>query len=605
MAACSSAPPAAAAPAAAAAGGESAEAATADAPIDLAPAPAPKELVGRGTWRNPARMLDTLAGWMQPGLDWRALIAGPLEDLSTVIDFAQPVDVVVALDPSDPEKPRAHFAVAAGLTSRQAALDAFRARGGPVDFVEPGVYSVQLNVKTPCFVAAALGPSPARLVCSENRESLDALSPYLTRGEPSKTAAPADLSIELLAEPLWQRFGQQAEMLKSWLPLVVGELPINDDALAATVSVAARAVADEAVLFLGDLSRIHLELALHDDRQTLEVDLGSDYRSARSWLAQAAAEGAARASVAPEAYWILPADATLASHTAPGDPARTQGMARVIGELLDGGLRHLGAGNAERDAWLKAVTKLNDLQGPWVSANGMVPPELMAKPADAKELARARLGYKLFGVKDGADLVNPLLERTLKLYEDKALRKGLSQRYGVDAASLPRVQQRRSTQGKVALRTYELALPAALLDEGKGKAAGVAPTGTVNVLITTARVADWTWLGISSYEKLLDEKLRGLYDPSARKATLETRPGLEVLKSERVAGGGFLTLAEIVASYPFDEDESPSALLATLPNAGQTPLIFLARTAPEGPKASVNLTLPKAMFQDVGAALFR
>jgi hypothetical protein len=623
LVACSSSAPTATSPAAGAAatGGESVEAPSAEARLELEPVAAPRELVARATWRDPARLLDTVAGWMQPGLDWRALAAGPLEELSTVIDFTQPIDAAVALDPSQPDKPRAHFAVAAGLTSHKAALDAFRARGGPVDFVEPGVYSVQLDVEAPCFVAAALGPAPARLVCSENRESLEALSPYLTRGEPSKAAAPANLSVEVLAEPLWQRFGQQAEMLKSWLPLVVGELPVKDEALAATISVAARAVADEAVLFLGDLSRLHLELDIASDSQSLDLTVGSDYRSARSWLAQTAAESAARAAVAPDAYWILPADATVASHSAPVDPARTQGILRVVGELLDGGLKHLGAGKAEREGWIKAYSRVSELTGPWVSANGMVPPELQAKPVqgkspeskplDQKEQARVRLGYKLFGVKDDGDIVNPLLERTVKLYEDPTLRKSLAQRYGVDAAKLPQVKQRHTTQaipgqGTTTLRTYELILPAALLDEAKPKSADAPPpSGTVSVLVTSARSAPWTWVGISSYDKLLEEKLRSVYDPGARKATLATRPGLEPLRSERVAAGGFLTLAEFIASYPMAEQQSPTALLAALPNAGQTPMLFFGRTAPEGPKGSAALNLPKAVFQDLGAVLLR
>jgi hypothetical protein len=608
LAACSSSSQPAAAPAggAASAGSESAELPSSEARIELQPVPAPRELVARATWREPARLLDTVAGWMQPGLDWRALAQGPLEELGPVIDFTQPIDAAVALDPAQPEKPRAHFAIAAGLTSQKAALDAFRARGGPVDFVEPGVYSVQLDVEAPCFVAAALGPSPARLVCSENRESLEALTPYLTRGEPSKTASPANLSIEVLAEPLWQRFGQQAEMLKSWLPLVVGELPVKDDGLAATISVAARAVADEAVLFLGDLSRLHLELDIARDAGALDLTFGSDYRSARSWLAQTAAEGSGRATVAPDAYWILPADVTMASYSAPGDPARTQGITRVVGELLDGGLRHLGASKTEREAWVKAYGKLNDVRGPFVSANGLIPAELLAKQPDDKERARARLGYKLIGIQDEADAISPLLERTLKLYEDPTLRKNLSQRYGVDSAKLPQVKQRRSTQGSTALRTYELVVPAALLDEAKHRAPDAPPpTGTVSVFITSARSAPWTWIGISSYEKLLEEKLRSVYDPAARKATLASRTGLEPLKTERVAAGGFLTLAEVVASYPFDDEQSPTAVLASLPNVGQTPMQFFARTTPEGPKAGGQLNLPKAVFQDLGAVLLR
>jgi hypothetical protein len=610
--ACSSAaPPAevptvASAPAAAEAGST-----TAEAPLDLTPVPAPKDIVARGTWRVPAQTVDAIAGWMQPGLDWRALTAGPLEELNGVVDFNAPVDLVATLS-SATDKPRAQVAVAVGVSSQQAALDAFKSRGGPVEFVEPGVYSVQLGPRTPCFVAASLGPSRARLICSENREALEVLAPYLARGVPSKTALPNNLSLEVLAEPLWQRFGQKAEMLRSWLPLMVGELQLGSEALAASLNVAARALADEALLFASDLSRLSLTLEVRPEREALELAVATDYHAARSWLARGAVSGAARASVAPEQFWPLPADAGSAAYTAASDPAQSQALVRFSAELSDAALRYIGANAAERDAWVGILNKLNQLEGPWVSARGAVPQEMMQKPVDARELARLRMGYQLLGVKDDADLVGPLLERSLRLYNDAALRKGLSQRYGVEAAKLPKVTEKRSTQGKASVRTYEIAVPAQLYDVSVPGASGggAAPAqgkaaAPIPLLLVCVHAAPWTWIGISSYDKLLDQKLRPLYDASARGATLQGRTGLDKLKTERANWAGFVSFGELATAYPVEENDTAWELLASLPNHGETPVVFQGNTSTEGPRADLTFNFPKGVFQDLGALIFR
>lgn len=579
-----------------------AESAEPEAALELTPVPAPAELVARATWRSPSSTLDTLIGWMQPGLDWRAVLHGALsDDLPVeVLDLTQPIDAVVTLDPTNPERPRPLFAVAFGLGSQRAALDALQSRGVALALVEPGVYALDLGPRTSCFVAAALGPSSSRLICSNQRESLDALGPYLARGEPSKAAPPVDLSAELLTDALWQRYAEQAELLKSWLPLVASELPIESEELRTTVSVAARALADEAVLFLGDLSRVHLEAHTRAERELLELRLGSDYRSARSWLAESAADAPARASVAPEAFWSLPGDATSASHYAPSDPARYEGILRTAHELAGGTLRQLDASNAAREGWLKAFGKLRELAGPWVSANGMAAPEGSAP--DAREHARARFGYKIFGVEDKGDVVTPLIEQSLALYEDAGLRRGLTQRFGIEAASLPKVQQRRATLGKATRRTYELALPVRLLDD---EASGELAAGTIPLTIVTLRNAPWTWIGLSSYEGLLEQRLTAVHDPRTGAPTLEGRAGLDALKTVRASAAGFLTLAELLATYPLSDDEPPSALLATLPERGRTPMPFFGTTEQQGPKAKLSLEVPRATLRDVGAALFR
>src|SRR5215471_16714776 len=165
LVACSSAAPAPSAKAPAAAT-EHADSAEAEVAVDLSPVAAPENLVLLATMRTPARTVDTLMGWTGMGIDWRALLqAGPAAQFLPVIDLDAPIDAAAALDPKSKNKPRFFYAASIGLTSRQGALDAFRAIDAPVDQVEPGVYSVRPNPETLCFIAPALGKAKVRLVC--------------------------------------------------------------------------------------------------------------------------------------------------------------------------------------------------------------------------------------------------------------------------------------------------------------------------------------------------------------------------------------------------------------------------------------------------------
>src|SRR3954470_5935353 len=151
---------------------------------ELTPAPAPENLVAIATLRTPARTLDTAMSWTGLGIDFRTLVqsSGPGAAILPILDLEAPLDVIATIDPKIKNKPRVLFAASIGLTSRQAALDAFQGLEFPVEFVEPGVHLVRPSAKLVCFVAPALGKASARLVCGEDRESIELLSPYLTRG---------------------------------------------------------------------------------------------------------------------------------------------------------------------------------------------------------------------------------------------------------------------------------------------------------------------------------------------------------------------------------------------------------------------------------------
>src|SRR5262245_36705560 len=214
--------PAAAAPA-------SASAAESEVLPELTPVAPPENIVGIATLRTPAHTLDTAMGWTGLGLDFRMLLSsGAGAAILPVLDLEAPIDAVMTLDPKVKNRPRVLVAASIGLTSREAALDAFQGLEFPVEFVEPGIHSVRPNPKTFCFVAAALGKAKARLVCGDDRESVELLSPYLTRGKPSDSTGDADLHVELRAEAAWRQFGDKTQLLELAIPMLLGEVSIGN-----------------------------------------------------------------------------------------------------------------------------------------------------------------------------------------------------------------------------------------------------------------------------------------------------------------------------------------------------------------------------------------
>ena len=153
--------------------------------LALTPVAAPENIVGVATLRAPARTLDVAMTWTGLGLNWRAMIeSGPAAPFLPVLNLDAPVDVVVTLDPKVKNRPRAFFAASIGITSRQAALEVFESMKLPVEFVEPGVHGVRPNDNTFCFLSAALGVAKARLVCGEDRESVELLQPLPDARQP-------------------------------------------------------------------------------------------------------------------------------------------------------------------------------------------------------------------------------------------------------------------------------------------------------------------------------------------------------------------------------------------------------------------------------------
>jgi hypothetical protein len=599
------------APAAAAA--ESAE----DLP-ELTAVPAPENLVGVATLRTPARTLDTAMAWTGLGIDFRTLAqSGPGAAILPVLDLEAPIDLVATLDPKSKNRPRVLFAASVGLTSRQAALDAFASLDYPVEFVEPGIHSVRPSAKTLCFVAPALGRAKSRLVCGQDRESVELLSPYLTRGMPSEGTGDADLHVDLRAEAPWRTFGEKTQFLQLGVPMLLGEVSIGNPEFDGALRDAATALVDELILSLGELRDLRLDAWLRADANApqnneLDVQFQVAFNSARSFASRALADGEGRASAAPDSFWKLPGDATQAAYYSVSNPALSQSAVDLLERLFESGLGHLGASPAVQRAWPAAFKQAMDVKGPIVSARGNIPKTSLPATLDARETLRSALGYTVLGVDDPDKRYAAWFEKTLALYEDAALRKSLSQKYGLDPSKLPKATSKKGPARLKEARLYELSIPAALLadvlDDESVDATKLAP---VPLVIVACREGQSSWFGVSSYASVLEEKLVAVVSGNGTEGTLKARAGLERLGVERGNVAGFQTLGGL-ASSPSLAKGDLGPMLAPLAES-DIPLIARAQAfgpghgnvPGPGPNGLVQLHVPAQVFKEVAFAALR
>jgi len=583
---------------------------------ELSPVAPPEHIVGVATLRTPARTLDTAMGWTGLGLDFRMFLSsGAGAAILPVLDLEAPVDAVMTLDPKVKNRPRVLFAASIGLTSREAALEAFQGLEFPVEFVEPGIHSVRPNAKTLCFVAPALGKAKARLVCGDDREAVELLSPYLTRGKPSDSTGDADLHVELRAEPAWRQFGDKAQLLELAIPMLLGEVSIGNPEFDAALRDGATALVEEVILSLGELRDLRLDARLKGDASAsattaggneLDLDIQLAFNAQRSLMARALADGESRASVAPDTFWKLPADATQAVYYAVGNPTLTEGAVNVLERLFESGLGHLGASANVKRAWPAAFDQAMGVRGPVVSARGSVPKEALPASLDAREQLRSELGYAVVGVEDPDNRYSAWFQRTLELYEDGALRKSLAAKYGLDPAKLPKAQIKKGPARLAEAKTYEVALPAALFSDAFEKK-GVDPKtlAPIPIVLTSCRDGQYTWIGLSSYGSVLEQKLTAVLTASGPEGSLATRPGLERLRQEKSSVAGFQTLAGLASGPSFGESEFESALTPFADN--QVPILLRARGMTSGPggpgpTGSFQLRVPATLFRDIAMA---
>ena len=224
--------------------------------------PAPPSLVGVGRLGNPASAVDTVASWAKYPIDVRALIKKTEREMAQLLVFDAPVEVAVSLDDKGLGNfPQPFAVVSVGVSSVEGIVNFAKRQGQSARVLRPGTYVIAKGGGGPvCAVAPSVGKSPARLVCGDRQEDIDALLPYATRGLPSEALGKSELYIEIQAEPLRRRYAKELRQLRTMaMPFVMSELSMDSPRFDRALADAAHGLADEVLAVAEDVDKIRIE----------------------------------------------------------------------------------------------------------------------------------------------------------------------------------------------------------------------------------------------------------------------------------------------------------------------------------------------------------
>lgn len=613
------APPAAAAPAPAP-GQEMAAA-------SLEPVMAPRDLFAVARLRSAAKLADVGVRWTSLPVDWRSLVAKELPGIERVLVFDAPMDAAAVLDPSSLE-PKVFWAFAFGVSSPDAAANYFLQQGNAVVRRSPGVYAVRLDSIT-CQIAPSRGTAPARVVCSEGMDSVDALLPYMTRGLPAESFGASEAHFHVSAEPFRRRYSSELRLIKTMgVPFLLRELELGhpkfDRALRETIY----GLADELIALANDLDRIEFDAMLTPREDAIDSKLAVSMIGQRSWTAQGLVRASAGSEPPPDFFWQLPQDATTASYSSYVDPEHARSVATSLGELLDGWLDYNELGEARRrplvDAFQDMFTQGAKSAFASLPAATAAPGRPPTDDADRKaESARRVLGAHVFVVDQGGARLQKFASELVKAVGYRPFRDRLVKQKLLRADQWP-VARERATKGKKAAptgsKTYELEFPASAFSSeivavspptgpASARRADGAPRTTkgggskTSVVLVAVPDGPRTWFGLGTDEALLLDRV--LEAKAGNGATLTLRDGIAPLRTEKAVSAGFSSLAATLGSLDesiFGNDPfGGRRALGRLPHRGETPMLWNVRFESVGPKLTASIVVPQSVVEDVVA----
>jgi hypothetical protein len=596
-------------------------AAPAEPVVDLSPVAAPADLIAVARLNQPAAFIDNIAQSAGLPLDWRSLIVDDMPDAARVLAWDAPVDAVVALGPGAGRMPDIQAAISIPLTSLEGALALSSKQGRPAREIAPGIHRVESSDDSSCVLARAVGPAKARLVCSPSADDLDALLPYMTRGLPRATVGARDLHAELRLEPLRRRYGSELRQLKTLgVPFLLHHLQMDAPEFDRAVADATHSVADELLALLDDVDALEIDATRESD-QSVDLSVALRVRQDRSWVVQTFRGSASRASSAPEAFWQMPGDATLAGYGVGADPARYAGMRSTISALVSG---LLATQNIKSKA-SEAITAL--IEGTWFEdatvsyAHGAVggdaaPSTTTDDVQRLRENAIRRVGWYVAAIEKEPAVYRQRLDAVVQALGARDLRTLVAKRLELRPDDLPSIRSRGAVAGLPGSTSYEVVVPLAFLawfDDGGMEVAASKPSGTTPPKKPAAKAArpkgaplsftlllsgqgTRTWLALAGDPKLARQKLDVTKAGAA--PVLAARQGLEPLRTRKLISGGFLTLRGLAESVPGAE-----SALRTAPAHGETPLLTSAETRAQGnPLVRWSIRVPRAAIQDVASS---
>jgi len=567
---------------------------------DLSPVPAPKNLVLVGRLQRPITVVDTMSRWAGLPLSIRQLL-GEHAWLEPVVAWDAPVQVAGVVEGKTTPQPIA--VVTVGLTGVDRAVAALRDQGISIRRVAPGVYQLAGDQPS-CFVAAARGQAPARLVCGENARDVERLLPFATRGLPDLPAGKPDLEIEFTAEPLQRMFAQQLSNLTFLSGFAIRQLSIDHAGFDRALADAVYALAGELQVLATDIDRVRIEAKLDDAAGVIDMSAALKLRSDKSWTGELLTELFQSSTPAPESFWQLPERATSASYLVPTNPERFKPIARNLADLADGYLDKEKVGRATRDRVKALIVDLFNQRSGVVMAEGH---ELGSGANQTLQQRLAQyLGWQLSVIDGPADNILRVCRGLNAVLNAQDLRRQLAKRLDLDAKALPTSVERPFTAKGVPAggRAFVVTLPKPLVEKMAKEAprsfasADLTPLQFVLVVVPDGKRTLFMEAGD---EKTAAERLAAF--KAGTEPTLAQRQDLASLRTNKAFMAGFGSLAGLVRFLASFEDRGEKAkLVETLPNKGRSAMLGSLTVERDG-GTTLRLAgrIPKATIQDAAA----
>ncbi len=650
------APPPAATPAATAAKAAPAVAA------DTSAVPEPSDLVVTARLTKPSQVENVVGGWTSlpmPGADDVADLVADL-NVGPIIDLDAPIDVAVAVEGHAKRmKPVYAFALGVKNGANPQSLERIKTTslGGGVFKLEAKHHHDAANGDdedaddrgTLCEIMPSAGPSANRLICGGSEGAIAQLGPYLARTAP-RTTYPTDLHVEARLDPLRQTL-QQARQL---IPMLIGSM--SDEMKNQAVSELANAAIGDFVDAALDLDRVKIDVSLKDPAAT--ATMTASFRETKSLIAQVAVAHPERAGAPPANFWHLPADSKSAVFGRGIDANKLDHPRELIVNALAKVLDEKGVAPDDRTAIADVVQQyLTLFTVPSVFASGYdAPPASASATGKDQKVAVAGSSDHLAKAQYQAKGVWSLMGLDTPLAKVVAFAKGV-----------PTTMHRPGVQ-KLLKSSMAEGVPAPTFVSSAVNAKLGLPKGSMHVVVTvTTKAPDQpepeetptdvksgksakptkpvkaaakpkvklekpyvvhfffvpddgrTWIGYGADETIVASHIKTALSTGTDPGVLQSRAGLDDLKTAKAGSGGFITLRGALAPSPLQplfhqsEDRDVARLfgrLSSTPQKGETPIPFLIASAPPAGQGagSVNVTVkvPRDTVKDlVSAALGR
>jgi hypothetical protein len=555
---------------------------------DLSPVEAPRGLVLVGRLKTPIPIANRMGRWLGIPAPLLDMLPGRARDLARVLDPEAPVEVAGVLDTARGHDPLS-MVVSLGVTSLAEAVEEARAQGARIRRVAPGVVRIDLGSGPDCAVAVSLGRAPARLVCADGDQALEALLPFATRGLPNLEIGPRELELSVDVAAVVAAYGAELDGARLLSGFVIRQLELDDARFDRALSEAVNGVADELVLFARDVSKVRLGGVVSEERAEIVLDFEVELGQKRSLVAAALADLGKHAGPPPASFFTLPGDAQSGGYSLGFDAERWARLKDTLVEVVDAFMEHDKVGRAGRDRMRGAV----DLYFNMLRARATAAGDRSGAASDED----GSWGLSLYDEPPKA-LAGGLADLE-KLIRDRDVRRMITRRLGVDDKLLPsaRFVPLRAAGVPAGTRGLLVTVPKGLVQRlrekfpGQGSGANMVPP---SLALAVAPHGDGAVFAFARDQAELSGLLGAFL--GGKGPTLADRSELAKMRELEASGAYFATLASLFSTFS-KSIGIPKTAPGSLPLA---PVVVRFESAGANPPtARLRVTIPRALVQAV------